>query len=753
MALPASPVDICNLALDLLGERPITNITNPVTDTEYLLSRNYDAVRRATLRKYNWHFAKQGALVSLIGSTATSPITGNPPAPSNATTSYDYSDSYLLPNDLVRFLSWQGSAEKFQDKHYDIRNDSTGEGRILTVNNGGTSTVNIRYIQDIQNVALWDDCFRQLLCIDLALSIGYQITKDKNIIRQIQIMREDVVKDAIAVNGQERPPIRIERSKTLGARRRASTDWGQGYWGESGWCDGPIFPPPSTPPTGTINTFSLISDVAPLIFFGNPPPLAATVTMTLNAQGNAGAIMYFSALNTLSTFNIGTNGQVLISNGGTLQWAGPGAGLGTVTSVGLSMPGTSTIFTITNSPVVNAGTLTATVTATAGDLIYASGTNVLGRLPIGTTNYVLTSTGTAPSWTVNNAVTSVGLSMPGDFSVANSPVTSTGTLTVTRTTQSAVNVLGGSALQGAAAATPTYKPYDKSAWMGGWSGLRALPTTGAISGDYYNNGNWTQTGAITSTNVRVFNSGTMTINAAWTIATETSGGTGSGGSSVILPGARGGGLGGGNGGAGISGTFASAGGGGGFGGGGGAGACNIASVAVTNGGGTYPISANLSGSGGGGGSGSVQGTTGGAGGGSLYIESTGAITFTAAAVMTASGAAGTGSSTSNVVCGGGGSGGGIQIRCVSTVTINASGSITAAGGAGGTNSAAGGYGGGGGGGGIIDISGSTVTNSGTVTAAAGAAGTSGSGISTAALGGGAGIVNLNSFVQGPRSSG
>jgi hypothetical protein len=52
-------------------------------------------------------------------------------------------------------------------------------------------------------------------------------------------------------------------------------------------------------------------------------------------------------------------------------------------------------------------------------------------------------------------VTSVGLTMPSDFAVASSPVTGSGTLAVTYSTQTATYFLGGPT--SGAAATPTYR--------------------------------------------------------------------------------------------------------------------------------------------------------------------------------------------------------------------------------------------------------------------------------------------------------
>lgn len=68
-----------------------------------------------------------------------------------------------------------------------------------------------------------------------------------------------------------------------------------------------------------------------------------------------------------------------------------------------------------------------------GDIMYYDGTDWI-RLGIGNNNEVLTSNGTVPIWAAGGGggggtVTSVGLDMPTQFTVTNSPVTTSGTLT------------------------------------------------------------------------------------------------------------------------------------------------------------------------------------------------------------------------------------------------------------------------------------------------------------------------------------
>ena len=174
-----------------------------------------------------------------------------PPAPLGPNGAvYDYTDSYALPNDFVRLLSVNGVNEWEQTFAYDLRSDSEGEGRILCMNNGGATTVNIRYIQDVQNVTQWDDLFRRVVILELALSVGYQITKDKDVIQRIAALLKDAHAEAASINGQERRPIRIERSRILRDRRLGADNLGGSGFE---WC-GATAPPPSNPPSGTVTS-------------------------------------------------------------------------------------------------------------------------------------------------------------------------------------------------------------------------------------------------------------------------------------------------------------------------------------------------------------------------------------------------------------------------------------------------------------------------------------------------------------------
>lgn len=128
----------------------------------------------------------------------------------------------------------------------------------------------------------------------------------------------------------------------------------------------------------------------------------------------AGDLLYYVSGTTLATLAIGASGRWLGSSGTAPQWNAPAALTKTDdTNVTLTLGGSA------STALLNAASLTLGWTGqlaasrggtgigsyTVGDLLYASGTTALSKLAIGTANYVLTSSGSAPQWTAASAIT------------------------------------------------------------------------------------------------------------------------------------------------------------------------------------------------------------------------------------------------------------------------------------------------------------------------------------------------------------
>lgn len=201
-----SSTDICNLALDLLSAGNVTNIEDPTTATESLLGRWYNQSRRKLLREHPWNFAIKRVT---LAASATAPAFG-------------YAKAFPLPSDFIRVLYISlpivtNEETILPTSEYQIEN-----GRVLITDNYGQGdTINLVYIYDFKNVSLMDPMFVDLLVYEVALGVAYKVTENNTNIQRIGELQKRRSALARAIDGQERPPTRFERSRALSARRNS----------------------------------------------------------------------------------------------------------------------------------------------------------------------------------------------------------------------------------------------------------------------------------------------------------------------------------------------------------------------------------------------------------------------------------------------------------------------------------------------------------------------------------------------------
>lgn len=200
MSAPTSAVEICNLALDQLKQEPASDISSPSTKVETICARHYDQTRREVLRKHPWNFAIKRAQLT---KDATAPTFG-------------YAQAYNLPNDWIRLVTiGDDSVDEIRDR-YEIEN-----GQILgsDLDSSTANTINIRYIYDVTNVTEFDPLFLKVLYLQLAINMGAKFSVTAALIKEIKEELSQVAPWATAVDGQERPPKKIQKSKLLNARK------------------------------------------------------------------------------------------------------------------------------------------------------------------------------------------------------------------------------------------------------------------------------------------------------------------------------------------------------------------------------------------------------------------------------------------------------------------------------------------------------------------------------------------------------
>ena len=203
MPKPTSPIDVCNLALDRLGQASISSIDAPKTQSEDICARHYDTTRREILRDYIFNFAKKLATLTIDATF---------------TPDHGFVNAYKLPNDFIRLLALGDTSINFDvaPNLYDL-----SENRILT-NQGDNGSLKISYIFDATQVNHFDTLFLKLFKLRLAANMAYKFTLKNTFIDALLKEMESVQTAAAAVAGQEKPPRRIQRSRLIEVRRYGS---------------------------------------------------------------------------------------------------------------------------------------------------------------------------------------------------------------------------------------------------------------------------------------------------------------------------------------------------------------------------------------------------------------------------------------------------------------------------------------------------------------------------------------------------
>lgn len=184
----ASVVDICNRALDKLGQGSITSLEDG-TKSANLCIRNWPLIRDQVLRDHPWNFAIKRVTL----------------APDVAEPVWGFNYKSPLPTDCLRVI--------------EIRDLSQGdyqiEGRAVLSNEDVLYT---RYISRITDPNEYDALFQDAAASRLAVELCESLTQS-NTKKEILIQEYDMILTmAKRADGQENPPARFEEDLWLLSR-------------------------------------------------------------------------------------------------------------------------------------------------------------------------------------------------------------------------------------------------------------------------------------------------------------------------------------------------------------------------------------------------------------------------------------------------------------------------------------------------------------------------------------------------------
>jgi hypothetical protein len=182
--MASSEIEICNRALDLIGQPPIAAFTDPAK-TAAACARNYPLSRDAVLRSYPWNSATRRAA---LAADVTPP-------------SWGFTYRYLLPADCLRVMDSEGDLDGVTWRR---------EGNYLLTDEG--APLRIRYIAQVTDPAQIDAMLADVIAAHLARHIAYTVTGSSTMVETAAALYERMHREARMMDARE-----SSQDETLGA--------------------------------------------------------------------------------------------------------------------------------------------------------------------------------------------------------------------------------------------------------------------------------------------------------------------------------------------------------------------------------------------------------------------------------------------------------------------------------------------------------------------------------------------------------
>ena len=191
----SSKVDLANEALLLLGANTITSFTDNDSNA-VLVNRFWPSERDSVLRSHRWNCA---VTTANLASLADTPI-------------IDWEYKFTLPTDpyCLRVLDVRTVTG-------DIKLDHEVQGRELLTEE---STVDITYIQRLEDTSIYDPLLYQALVFRMAWKLSFPIMRSHTVMGQMGSMYEAVVREARTIDSQEGTPETIDTETLTDLRFR-----------------------------------------------------------------------------------------------------------------------------------------------------------------------------------------------------------------------------------------------------------------------------------------------------------------------------------------------------------------------------------------------------------------------------------------------------------------------------------------------------------------------------------------------------
>jgi hypothetical protein len=178
--MAVSPVDICNVALAMLGAGRITSLTDP-TKAAVLANSIYETVRDETLQDSEWNFAQVRASLAQLSDV---PVFG-------------FNFQYALP---VSPFALRINEVDPDDAVYTIESNADGTLRVLLTDE---PVINVRYTAQITDPSLYSKTFILALATHIAADLALPLTGLPAVVADMEKKYEARISRAMTADSQE----------------------------------------------------------------------------------------------------------------------------------------------------------------------------------------------------------------------------------------------------------------------------------------------------------------------------------------------------------------------------------------------------------------------------------------------------------------------------------------------------------------------------------------------------------------------
>lgn len=188
-----SDVDVCNRALQKLGAKRITSLTENSPNARDC-NAAYEILRDAELRKHPWSFARKRASLAADG---TDPAFG-------------YDKRYALPTDFLRLT--EENSNELRTQYPDLQI----EGRYILTDND--APLQVVYIATVSDPNEFDALFVEALASKIAYELCEKITQSNTKKAAAGADYRDAIREAKRTNAIERPSLEPPEDTWVTAR-------------------------------------------------------------------------------------------------------------------------------------------------------------------------------------------------------------------------------------------------------------------------------------------------------------------------------------------------------------------------------------------------------------------------------------------------------------------------------------------------------------------------------------------------------